>query len=124
MKIVTLPRQDCPASLLPTDFTSTTLVMEHRIVWNLLQYLAANGYAVSHGNDGEERHDINTPEQAMEVYSSVDESAITFTNPESTFNPHSVWFVGGNGDAVIMDYNCKDPVFTELMDKFDEQLFV
>ena len=124
MKIVTLPRCDCPASLLPSDFTSTTLVLEHRIVWNLLKYLEANGYAVSHGNDGEERHDINTPEQAMEVYSSVDESAITFTNPQSKFNPHSVWFVGGNGDAVIMDYNCSDPRFTELMEKFDEQIYV
>ena len=117
--IVTLPRQDCPIELLPVGFTSTTLVLEHRIVWNMIHFLAANGFQVCKAHDGEEHHDIASPEEAMAVYSSVDDSALSFVNPTAPTQQSSVWLIGGNGQDVISDYNCADPVFSELMDKFD-----
>jgi hypothetical protein len=121
MKIITLPPQSCPSHLYPEGFTSVTLVTEHRIVWNLLKYLEANGYACIKGHDGEEHHDIDNHDQAIEMYNSVDDSALSFVNSHAPERQSSVWLIGGNGQDVISDYNCADPVFSELMDKFDAE---
>ena len=101
------------------------VVRERRIVWNLIQHLAAAGHQVVEVFDGEEYARTPTPKDAMEVIFNLDEARVFFMKSRNP-GKHGVYLVLGNDLDVVSDwsYSTNDPDgFDAAMEKFDAEAF-
>lgn len=98
--------------------------LERRIIWGLIEHLAALGFIVRGVDDGEEYQKCATGESAMEVIFSVDDSRLCVRKEGA--KTHRILIVLGNGIDCISDWNYTegDPdSFNVAMDAFDPEQF-
>lgn len=95
---------------------------ERRIVWNLIDHLATNGWTVSSVWDGEDNVDTTDPKTAMETIFNLDDVRVYFTNGTTE---NSVLLVLGNDLDIISDWSYNDGFngFNAVMEKFDSEAF-
>lgn len=77
--------------------------IEETIVTQLIDMLAAAGWQLRSGFDGEEEEPVTTYDEAMAFIQSVDECWLHFYN-EQVGTTHGVFFTPGNGVDIIADY--------------------
>lgn len=94
--------------------------IERAVVWNLIQYMAANGWRVSAVNDGDAWEKTATPLEVMELVFNLDEAWLRFRKDDAK---HSAYIVLGNdGYDALSDWNYSDDDadgFNAALSQFD-----
>lgn len=97
---------DAPALKGDTEELSSNVKIERRIVWNLIDKLAAAGFLVVGVDDGEDKPvKCADAMAAMEAVFAVDDCRLLIKKPGTRGSSHAILLVGGNGEDVISDWN-------------------
>ena len=95
------------------------LAIEKQVILKMIEICEKHGYALTGGNDGEERHSFTDPVTAIGMVFSVDESHLYFRHPSEP-KGHNVFLVLGNdGWDVVADHSCSD-LFDAAMAELNE----
>lgn len=106
--------------------------IEHRLIWNMFQFLAQNGWIVCRLNDGEDTHNLSGDTQtrikaAMEMVFNLDECSILFQLQGSKKTHWVSILLGNDGWDAIADhsYSANDTDnFRAVMEDFDCESFI
>lgn len=104
--------------------------IERRVVWNLLQFMAQNGWIVRRINDGDDNHQFKGDTQtrikaAMELVFNLDECHIYFWDGSSKKGHVAYIILGNDGWDAIADYGFSETDnFATVMQEFDSEAFI
>lgn len=92
---------------------------ERRVVWALLQHLAAHDWQVHEVDDGDTKTEVHDPKSAMELIFNLDDCYLYVRNTK-TGREHWLRFVLGNDpDEVLNDYSYSERNnFAEIVEAF------
>lgn len=98
---------------------SETGRIERVVVWNLLQYIASEGFTVAAVDDGDEETKVVYNKDAMELVFDLDIAHLIVMKGQAFAG--TVTLVMGNGTDVVSDYSWRldAPEFKDVMDEFD-----
>lgn len=126
------PALDIDAILYKGQPLPNRQLIEHRLVWNLLRFLAANDWIVCRLYDGDDNHNFKGDidkriKAAMEMVFNLDECTMLF-QLEGSKKTHTVTIILGNdGWDAIADhtYSANDSDnFGAVMEDFDCESFI
>lgn len=98
--------------------------LERRIIANLCEYLAANGFKLVETYDGEVFEQVSTGKEAMEYIFNLDE--VSLQVQKDGFQQRGILLIPGNGEDIISDYDYSisdRDGFKTCMEAFDVELY-
>lgn len=98
--------RQAPALKGDSEELSFNVKIERRIVWNLIDKLAAAGFLVVGVDDGDDKPvKCADAMAAMEAVFAVDDCRLLIKKPGTRGSSHAILLVGGNGEDIISDWN-------------------